>query len=101
MKKGEISKLVMITTVGIIALIILLMTSGCDTTYASNKSPWQTNHFDKAIIYVGGEWLDIEIDSWADFEDGDQLQITSKDGVSYLVHSTNCTLINTGDHKEA
>lgn len=93
-------KLVMIAAVGIIALLILLMTPGCDTAYASNKSIWQTNNFDKAIIYVGGEWLEIEIDSWSDFKDGDQLQITSKDGISYLVHSTNCTLINTGDHKE-
>ena len=75
----------MLGTVGFIS-------TGCnkqliDTTYT----------FDKAIMYVGGEWITIEISSWDDYEDGDQIQVKDKDGNTYLVHSTNITLIHSAD----
>ena len=40
-----------------------------------------------------GSVVDGAVESWRDFEDGDQLQIKI-DGVTYLVHSTNVALIN-------
>ena len=73
---------------GIGGVFILSMTS-CnkqiiDTTYS----------FDRAIIQISNdEVINIEVSSWKDYEDGDQIQIKSKDGTTYLVHSSNVTLI--------
>lgn len=75
----------------IIALITLLMLAltGCgnydmiDNTYA----------FDRAIIQLQtGEIIEGKVDSWTDYEDGDQIQVKI-DGVTYLVHISNATLI--------
>lgn len=73
---------------GIGGVFILSMTS-CnkqiiDTTYS----------FDRAIIQISNDKvIDVEVSSWKDYEDGDQIQIKSKDGTTYLVHSSNVTLI--------
>ena len=70
-------------------LCIVTAFAGCgnmqiiDTTYT----------FDRAIIRLpNGEIIEGQVESWADFEDGDQLQIKI-DGVTYLVHSQNVALI--------
>lgn len=72
----------------ILVLIFAIFLSGCnmqmiDTTY----------HFDYATIYSpGGEIIaQGEVQSWTDFEDGDQLQVKI-DGVMYLTHSGNVIL---------
>lgn len=82
----------------IVALIISLgigvvMLTGCgnvdviDTVYTYNK----------AIINLGnGEVIEVDVKSWRDYEDGEQLQITATDGTVYLVSSFNCTLIKEG-----
>ena len=49
--------------------------------------------YDYAIINIDGEYQKIEIDAWRDYEDGEQLQITAKDGTVYLTSSFNCTLV--------
>jgi len=50
--------------------------------------------FDRAIILLpNDETVEGTVESWRDFEDGDQLQITI-DGVTYLVHSTDAVLIS-------
>lgn len=49
--------------------------------------------YDYAIINIDGEYQKIEIDSWKDYEDGEQLQITAKGGTVYLTNSFNCTLV--------
>ena len=55
-----------------------------DTTYS----------FDKAILALpNGEIVEGKVQSWADFEDGDQIQVKI-DGKSYLVHSSNIILIS-------
>lgn len=73
-------------------IIVLFMTvalSGCgnyqalDTIYG----------FNKAIISLpNGQIIEGKLDSWRDFEDGDQLQVKI-DGVIYLVHSSDVVLI--------
>ena len=40
------------------------------------------------------ETITVDVKSWTDFEDGDQIQIKAKDGTTYLVHSSNVTLIH-------
>ena len=72
-----------ILAVGMIALAL----SGC------NYQAIDLNYnYDYAIINIDGEYQKIEIDSWTDY-DGEQLQITAKDGTVYLTTSFNCTLV--------
>ena len=74
-----------------ILMIMLLMVatlSGC------NKQIFDTTYsFDKAIISLpNGNVVEGKIDSWTDFEDGDQIQVVIN-GVTYLVHSSDIVLI--------
>ena len=72
----------------ILAALMVLSLSGCnkqliDLTYG----------FDKAIISLpNGKVVEGKVDSWTDYEDGDQIQVQI-DGVTYLVHSSNIVLI--------
>lgn len=53
-----------------------------------------TFHYDYAYISLpNGECVEGEVDSWRDFEDGDQLQIVI-DGVTYLTDTTRAVLIS-------
>lgn len=50
--------------------------------------------FDHAYISYGdGTVKKVEIKSWRDYEDGEQIQITDTDGNIYLVSSFNCVLV--------
>ena len=75
----------------IIVLMTLLMVTltGCgnmtmvDTTFK----------FDRAIVKLAnGEVVEGKVESWTDFEDGDQIQVKIN-GETYLVHMSNATLI--------
>lgn len=44
------------------------------------------------IILPNGEIIEGKVDSWRDYEDGDQIQVTV-DGVTYLVHAANAVLM--------
>lgn len=70
--------------------IISLVFSGC-----SNKQLFDTTYnFNYCIIRLqDNSIIEGKVQSWKDFDDGDQLQIKI-DGVTYLVHSVNCTLIS-------
>ena len=72
------------------ALMMVAMLAGC-----GNKDLWDTNYtYDKAILSLpNGTIVEGKVDSWTDYEDGDQIQV-SIDGAVYLVHSSNITLIN-------
>ena len=92
-KKSLITSMISAMAVAM-SITMAILCTGCnkqiiDTTYT----------FDKAIMYVGGEWITIDVDSWDDYEDGDQIQVKDKDGNTYLVHSTNITLIHSADNK--
>lgn len=71
------------------ALVLCLALTGCnkqvvDTTFS----------FDRAIISLpNGEVITGKVQSWKDYEDGDQIQVKI-DGVTYLVHSSNAALIS-------
>ena len=60
-----------------------------------NKQIFDTTYsFDKAIIELpNGDVIEGEVKSWTDYDDGDQIQVNI-DGTTYLVHSSNVTLIN-------
>lgn len=70
----------------VIAIAVMLLT-GC------NKQIIDLDYtYDKAICVIGNETKEIEVKKWQDYE-GEQLQITDKDGNVYLVSSYNCALI--------
>lgn len=73
----------------ILAILSIALFSGC------NKQVFDTTYsFNRAIIQLpDGSVVSGEVDSWKDYEDGDQIQVKI-DGTSYLVHSSNVVLIN-------
>ena len=84
--EGNLKK-VIFCLIGLIILAILL--SGCNLQVVDTK--WS---FDRAIISLpNGEIVEGKVDSWRDFEDGDQLQVKIN-GVTYLTHSMNVVLID-------
>lgn len=81
--KKKILALLAAATMGVACL------SGC------NKQMFDFNYkFEKAYVKVGEQWVDFDISSWTDYEDGEQLQLTLKDGTVMVVHSENCILYN-------
>lgn len=72
-----------------VLVMVITLLVGCgnrqilDTTYT----------FDRAIIALpDGSVVSGEVQSWKDFDDGDQIQVKI-DGVTYLVHSSQVVLI--------
>lgn len=59
-----------------------------------NKQVFDTTYkYNRAIIELpDGTVIDGKVQSWTDFEDGDQIQVKI-DGVTYLVHSSDIALI--------
>ena len=73
----------------LVVVLMSLLLVGCnkqliDTTYS----------FDRAIISLpNGEIVEGKIQSWKDFDDGDQVQVKINEK-TYLVHSINAVLIS-------
>lgn len=86
MKRNK--KTVIITTLALMLATIGLL-AGCnkqviDLTYS----------YERAILCLpNGEIIDGKVQSWKDFEDGDQIQVKI-DGKQYLVHSEDIVLIS-------
>lgn len=72
----------------ILILIFAIFLSGCNMQMVDT-----TFHFDYGTIYSpSGEIVaQGKVQSWKDFEDGDQLQVKI-DGVTYLTHAGNVVL---------
>lgn len=77
--------------IAIIAVVCILFAM----VACGNKDLFDTVYtYDYAIIsFPDGTTEKIEIKQWRDYEDGEQLQITAKDGTIYLVSSVNCVLV--------
>ena len=73
-----------------IATILLVMSlSGCNKQVVD-----LTYSYERAIISLpNGEIIDGKVQSWTDYEDGDQIQVKIN-GVTYLVHSSQVVLIS-------
>ena len=72
-----------------ITLLMLITLAGC-----GNKQVFDTTYtFNKAIIVLpNGKTIEGKVESWIDYEDGDQIQVKIN-GVTYLVHSSDIVLI--------
>lgn len=71
------------------SLMTFAILTGC-----GNKQFFDTTYtFDKAIISLpDGSIVSGQVQSWTDYEDGDQIQVKIGD-TTYLVHSSNIVLI--------
>lgn len=72
--------------------IILVSTSllmvGCNKQLIDTS--WK---FDKAIILIGDEKIEVEVETWTDYDDT-TIQIKSKDGKVYLTDIKNVLMTN-------
>ena len=85
MKKKTIATVACITTI----IVLMLCPTSCNKQLVD-----LTYSFDKAIIELpNGEIIEGEVDSWKDYEDGDQIQVRIN-GKTYLVHSSDVVLIS-------
>lgn len=79
-----------IRLVGItVMLVVLLLTfTGCTRSVVD-----MTYNFTYGYVMLpNGKVVEGTVQSWTDFEDGDQLQVKI-DGKTYLTHSTNVVLV--------
>lgn len=73
----------------------LLMLTGC--SYSGYDFVDTNYSFDKAYIKMPNqEVIVVDIYTWSDSEDGEQLTIKTADGTVYLVNSVNCVLVKEG-----
>lgn len=76
-------------TILLAGLGCVLMLGGCNRQIID-----VTFSFEQAIIELpNGEIIEGKVESWKDYEDGDQIQVKI-DGKTYLVHSSNVVLIS-------
>ena len=81
---------IMVTSITIIVLatIFVIGLAACnaqviDTTYKYNK----------AYILLNGEWTEVKVVSWRDYDASDSIQIKTTDGKTYYTHLNNVVLI--------
>ena len=73
----------------LLVIIFVLFCVGCNKQLVDLKYS-----FNYAIIGLpNGEVIEGKVQSWTDFEDGDQIQVKI-DGITYLVHSSNVVLMD-------
>ena len=87
-KKGNFMKKKILLSILTFTILSSVLT-GC-----GNKDMWDTQYtFNYVNITLQtGEVVSGEVQSWTDYEDGEQLQIKVNDTV-YLVHSSNVDLM--------
>ena len=74
-------------------LLILSLLLSSTLLIGCNKQILDTTwKFDKAIIVIGDEQIEVVIDSWSDYDDT-TVQIKSKDGKVYLTDIKNVLMI--------
>ncbi len=81
-----------IVTLAILVVLVAFLATGCNRTFFDT-----TSTFDYTVIELpNGKVVEGKITSWRNYESNDQFQVTMEDGKTYLVHSSDCALINTG-----
>ena len=87
--REKITLIVGLSIVIILFIVSLLILNSCgnmqlvDTTY----------NFKEAIVFLpNGELVRGKVDSWADFENSDMVQVKIG-GVTYLTHSSNVVMV--------
>lgn len=97
MNKKAFSAIEVILVIVIIVITAFVLVQ-CGLKYTGNKQIFDTTFkYDYAYIELpNGYRIEGEVESWTDFEDGDQIQVTFTDGDTYLVHSSDIALVHHG-----
>lgn len=75
--------------IAVIAFIVICCLSGCNKQVVDF-----TYSYERAVLCLpNGEVIDGKVQSWKDFDDGDQIQVKIN-GKQYLVHSEDIVLIS-------
>lgn len=79
----------------IMMLLIAIMVMAAGLLSGCNKQVFDTTYsYERAVLTLpNGESIEGKVESWTDYEDGDQIQVKI-DGKQYLVHSSNIVLIS-------
>ena len=73
----------------VLALGMVIYMSGCGNRQMIDL----TYNYKYAVISLpNGDIVEGAVESWRDYDDGDQLQVTV-DGVTYLLHAANVALM--------
>ena len=79
--------------VAIIVIFVVLFVLYVDLRIGNRQIIDTAQRFDHAMIKLAdGEIIEGRVDSWRDYENSDQIQVTIN-GTTYLIHSMNVTLI--------
>lgn len=83
-------KIVIAIFASIVSIVFMLSLAGCNRTVFDT-----TYNFTYAYVELPtGEIVEGEVESWHDYADGDQLQVTFKSGKTYLTNSTRMVLVS-------
>ncbi len=80
-------RIITLIAIVIVLIVALFMTTGCNQNMLDFNMT-----FDYAECYLNGEYTKYEIKKWSDY-DGEQIQIVTKDGKTYLVSMNYCKLV--------
>lgn len=76
----------------LIAILMVLMVclTACGN-YDFIDGSWK---FTRALIEIpGGDVIEVQVESWTDSEDGEQITIKTSGGQVYLVSANNCIMM--------
>lgn len=75
-------------------LMMCVLATASTAPICGNKDMFDTVYtYDRAIVRLPDDTvIDGKVDSWTDYADDDQIQVTIE-GKTYLVHSSNISLI--------
>ena len=77
-------------------IIILIVIAGFVIKYVKGNKTFIDKAYDFDVAYIqmaNGETVTVEINTWKDEEDGEQITIVAKDGTVYLTNSVRCDLV--------
>lgn len=89
MKKQTMSRIILAFVLFMTIILFAAILSGCNKQLVDLTYSYET----AVISLPNGEVVEGKVNSWTDFDDGDQIQVKI-DGKTYLVHSSNIALIS-------
>lgn len=90
MKEKSIKIIIIVTVLAVLAVLVVPV---FPVLVGNKEIIDMTYDYSRAIISLpNGETIEGEVQSWRDYEDGDQIQVKISNK-TYLVHSSNIVLI--------
>ena len=90
--KVDVTDIITLILTSILALLIILFM--CIVIYTTFCGCGNTQLvYDRAYINLNGDWKEVKVTSWKDYNQSDSIQIKTTDGKSYYTHLTNVVLI--------